>query len=196
MDEKHDIELFTNIYDNYKEKYIRFAHSYVHDRSVAEDLVSESMIYYWENRKKLQTVKDIPLYILVTLKNKCLDYLRREQKWGEISDELMSDEQWELNIRIQNLQACDPSVLLNREVQELIDKALSQLPYKSRRIFIMNRYDGKNYKAIAEETGLSVKSVEFHMSKVLKVLRNELKDYLPIFLLVLSVLLDDAHKRA
>ena len=54
-----------------------------------------------------------------------------------------------------------------------------EMPEKTRRIFIMSRYEGKSYLTIAQETGLSVKSVEFHISKALTMLRKELKDYLP-----------------
>lgn len=48
----------------------------------------------------------------------------------------------------------------------------------------MSRYEGKSYQTIAKETNLSVKSVEFHISKALAALRKELKDYLPALLFV------------
>ena len=80
MDEKADIKRFNNIFVTHRDRYIRFAYSYTYNQETAEDLVTESLMYYWENRHRLEEVKDIPLYILVTLKNKCLDYLQRERK--------------------------------------------------------------------------------------------------------------------
>lgn len=186
MDEKTDIKRFNHIFVTHRDRYIRFAYSYTYNQEAAEDLVTESLMYYWENRHRLEDVKDIPLYILVTLKNKCLDYLQRERTWNNIAEHLLSDKEWEMQMRISSLEACEPETLFSNEVQELVSKALAKLPEKSRRIFIMSRYEGKNYQTIASETDLSVKSVEFHISKALKVLREELKDYLPALLFVLD----------
>ena len=77
-------------------------------------------------------------------------------------------------------------MLFGNEIRRLVDSALAKLPEKSRRIFLMSRYEGKNYQTIAMETNLSVKSIEFHISKSLQVLRRELKDYLPGLLFVLE----------
>lgn len=184
MDEKNDIKLFNHIFTTHRERYIRFAYSYTYNQEAAEDIVAESLIYYWENRTRLEEIKDIPLYILVTIKNKCLDHLQRERTWNTIAENLLSNKEWELQMRISSLEACEPETLFSNEVQALINKTLEKLPEKSSRIFMMSRYEGKNYQTIAEETGLSVKSIEFHISKALTALRKELKDYLPCLLFV------------
>ena len=186
MDEKADIKRFNNIFVTHRDRYIRFAYSYTYNQETAEDLVTESLMYYWENRHRLEEVKDIPLYILVTLKNKCLDYLQRERTWNNIAETLLSNKEWELQMRIASLEACEPETLFSNEVQELVNQALAKLPEKSRHIFIMSRYEGKNYQTIAKETNLSVKSIEFHISKALNLLRKELKDYLPCLLFVVD----------
>ena len=157
MDEKADIKRFNNIFVTHRDRYIRFAYSYTYKQETAEDLVTESLMYYWENRHRLEEVKDIPLYILVTLKNKCLDYLQRERTWNNIAENLLSNKEWELQMRISSLEACEPETLFSNEVQELVNQALAKLPEKSRHIFIMSRYEGKNYQTIAKETNLSVK---------------------------------------
>ncbi|MBC8616445.1 RNA polymerase sigma-70 factor [Parabacteroides faecis] len=184
MDEKAYIKQFNYIFANHRERYIRFAYSYTYNHEVAEDLVAESLMYYWENRNRLDDVKDIPLYILIIIKNRCLDYLQRERMWSNIAETLLSNKEWELQMRISSLEACEPEALFSSEVQDLIQKTLDKLPEKSRRIFIMSRYEGKSYQTIAKETNLSVKSIEFHVSKVLTALRKELKDYLPALLFV------------
>ena len=186
MDEKADIKRFNNIFVTHRDRYIRFAYSYTYNQETAEDLVTESLMYYWENRHRLEEVKDIPLYILVTLKNKCLDYLQRERTWNNIAENLLSNKEWELQMRISSLEACEPETLFSNEVQEFVNQALAKLPEKSRHIFIMSRYEGKNYQTIAKETNLSVKSIEFHISKALNLLRKELKDYLPCLLFVVD----------
>ena len=187
MDEKADIKRFNNIFVTHRDRYIRFAYSYTYNQETAEDLVTESLMYYWENRHRLEEVKDIPLYILVTLKNKCLDYLQRERTWNNIAENLLSNKEWELQMRISSLEACEPETLFSNEVQELVNQALAKLPEKSRHIFIMSRYEGKNYQTIAKETNLSVKSIEFHISKALNLLRKELKDNHPSQLIVVDI---------
>ena len=181
-----EIYSFNQLFTDYKGRFVHFANTYVGDSMVAEDIAIESLMYYWENRHRLEEVKDIPLYILVTLKNKCLDYLQRERTWNNIAENLLSNKEWELQMRISSLEACEPETLFSNEVQELVNQALAKLPEKTRHIFIMSRYEGKNYQTIAKETNLSVKSIEFHISKALNLLRKELKDYLPCLLFLLD----------
>lgn len=71
MEHINDFKNFNNLYINYQKQFIRFANSYVRDLPVAEDLVIDSIIYYWENRHKLAPETNISAYILVTIKNKC-----------------------------------------------------------------------------------------------------------------------------
>lgn len=184
MDEKNYIELFNHIYSDYRARYIRFASSYIYNKEDAEDIVAESLTYYWENRKNLQNVQNVPLYILIIIKNKCLDYLQRQRTWNNITETLLSNKEWELQTRISSLEECDPEYLFSEEIQNLIKRTLNQLPSKTNRIFIMNRYEGKNYFTIAQEMNLSIKSIEYHISKALEALRKNLKDYLPCILCV------------
>lgn len=72
------------------------------------------------------------------------------------------------------------------ELEERLNIALAKLPENVRHTFEMNRFDGKTYPVIAEECGISVKTVEAHISRALKLLRSELKDFLPLLLLFLE----------
>ena len=62
----------------------------------------------------------------------------------------------------------------------VVDKALETLPEQTRDIFIRSRYNNQSHKDIAEALGVSTKTVEFHITKALKVLRVALKDYFPL----------------
>ena len=53
------------------------------------------------------------------------------------------------------------------------------MPEKTRTAFIRDRLDGKSHKEIAEELGISVKGVEYHIGRAVKILRDNLKDYAP-----------------
>ena len=95
--------------------------------------------------------------------------------------------EWDLNTRISTLEACDPSDIYTDEVRSLVDAALAKMPRATREIFQLSRVEGKTFREIAELRGLSVKAVEYHISKALKVMHKELKDYFPFFYFLFRV---------
>ena len=71
-----DISSFTRIFSEYYIRFVRFACSYVKNYSVAEDLVMDSIMTFWNKKENLLEDTNIPAYILTVLKNKCIDHLR------------------------------------------------------------------------------------------------------------------------
>lgn len=179
IEKKSDIGQLTSIFTEKKEQYIRFAFSYVYDRDIAEDLVMDSFMYCWENKEKLPVIENYSTYLLTIVKHKCLNHLQKQRTWNEVSQNILSDTEWELKMRISSLQSCEPEQIYNQELQQLLNKTLMQIPEKSRRIFNMSRQENMTYPKIAEKMHLSQKSVEFHISKVLNTLRTALSDYFP-----------------
>jgi len=184
MASSEEINSFTHLYREYKHRFTHFAKTYVEDIVIAEDIVMESLMYYWENRLSLQNDSNIPAYILTVIKNKCLNHLQRERTREEAEKYLQNREDWELNLRIATLEACNPERLFSDEIQRIIEETLASLPPLSREIFIRSRYENQTNKEIAEAFGLSVKSVEYHITKTLKIMRKALKDYLPVLILL------------
>lgn len=180
MKGESDIYAFNRLFTDYKSRFIHFANTYVGDSMLAEDIAIESLMYYWENRDKLASGSNVPAYILTTIKHKCLNHLQRLRTREEITEYLKDCDTWELNLRIATLEACNPEKLFSDELQSLVHKALETLPEQTRDIFIRSRYENQSHKEIASALGISTKSVEFHITKSLKVLRIALKDYFPL----------------
>lgn len=174
---------FNQFFTDYQQGFVSFACSYVHDEVVAEDIVIESMMYYWENKGRLPADTNIPAYVLTAIKHKCIDYLRHQQIRQDTSEELYQLYTWELSTRISTLEDFEPSNVFTAEILEIVKKTLDSLPEQTRRIFVMSRYENKSHKEIAETVGITVKGVEFHITKTTKVLRQALQDYLPASLL-------------
>lgn len=155
-----------------------FAYSYIRDKEEAEDVLMESMITLWENRDKWDDDSNLHALLLTIIKNRALNYLAHVQVRVRAEEEINSHRQKELELRISTLEACEPDKIFNTEIQHIVQKALRRMPEQSQKIFILSRYRNTPNKMIAEQLGISLKSVEFHITKVLKVLRAELKDYL------------------
>lgn len=187
MENRTDINDFDRLYHDYRQRYIRFARTYVRDTATAEDIVMDSLMYYWENRSALPHQTNIPAYVLTIVKNRCINHLRREQKREEVERLISEHEAWELSVRISTLEACNPEQLFSEEIQAIIQKTLDSLPEQSRRIFIRSKYEYRSHREIADDLGLSIKSIEYHITKTLKLLRQALKDYFPAWLALLGI---------
>ena len=171
---------FNDIYTSYYKKSFFFAKSYVHNDLAAEDIASESLIKLWE-KLKTEKIDYIEPLLLTILKNKALDYLKHEEVKRTAFESMVDWHQQELSIRISTLESCDPNEIFSDEVESIIRETLKLIPEQTQRIFLLNRFENKSNKEIAELMGISVKGVEYHISKALKALRITLKDYLPLF---------------
>lgn len=171
---------FSDIYTSYYKRSFLFVKSYIRDDMAAEDIVSEALISLWETTKKESVEHPLSL-LLVILKNGALNYLKHQDVRQLTMDFISSKMVRDLNYRITTLQACNPEEIFSSEITHIIQKTLESLPEQTRRVFEMSRYECRSVKEIAEELAISPKSVEYHVTKSLKVLRIALKEYLPVF---------------
>lgn len=169
---------FNSIYTTYYRRAFLFTLSYVHNDLVAEDIVSEAIIYLWELSKK-QEIPSIEAVLITYIRSKSLNYLKHLQVQENVYQNLTDKGQRELEIRISTLEACDPKEVMSEELRSKVKTLLAGMPEKTRIAFISDRLDGKSHKEIAEELGISVKGVEYHISKAVKLLRDNLKEYAP-----------------
>ena len=176
---------FADIYNTYYKKSLRFVKSYVHDDLAAEDITSESLIKLWEYYKPGKVDEITPL-LLTILKNNSLAFLRHEEIKRTAIANIEDWHNYELALRISSLEACNPDSIFESDVMKIIKDILDSMPAQTRQIFIMSRFEDKSNAEIAKELNITTKGVEYHITKVLKVMRVALKDYLPFFLFFLS----------
>ena len=159
---------------------------YIHNAHLVQDIVSESYTYIWEHRDSIDLDGNVEAYMFNVVKHRCLDHLSHELVRRNAEERMLDDARWQLEMDIATLKAFDPLWLYDSDVRACIKMALDRLPSKTRRIFLLSRIEHKTYREIAEIEGLSVKSVEFHVSKALKTLRSDLGDYYIVLLLLLA----------
>lgn len=171
------LDMFSRFFQENRKRFLSFTCSYVRDKDDAEDILMESMIALWETKERWQAETNLPALLMTIVKNKALNYLDHQRVKLRVADELSRHYQHELDFRIFTLKACNPETIFQTEIQEIISSSLAKLPEQSRRVFVLSRFENKTNKQIAEMLDISVKTVEFHITKSLKLLKENLKDY-------------------
>ena len=177
---------FGVFYNAYYQRFVRYAFYYVNDLQAAEDLTHDALLYYWENRQKLPADTDVLGYILQTVKNKCLNYLKHIQVEVEYSKKHTELHEWEIETRIQTLEDESYGTIFSKDIMKIVMESLSELPEQTRRIFVMNRLDDKSRKEIAALLNVSQQKVDYHINKANDSICLKFKDYISLVLLFLS----------
>lgn len=178
---------FGQLYNRYRQRFVIIARRYVRDRMVAEDIVADSFVSFWNNRANIPSEANLPAYILTIVKNNCLNWLHAQQIHMRIEQQLQTTQSRLIDSSIRSLESCDPERLFAVEVQRITADAMSKMPELTKMVFSKSRNEGKTYAEIAEECGISVRQVTSEIQKALAILRNALKDYMPTFLLALYI---------
>lgn len=188
IDQKH----FDTLYAEYQPRFVVIAHSYIRDWDLAEDLVNDSFLNFWEKRDALLLAdKKIPPYILGILRYKCIDALRERQTQLKARQTIYSHESRNIQANLNALEDCDlAKTLFRQEIEEIFRRRLAEMPELSAQIFIANRFEDMTYQQIADRYGISVRKVTREIQRCLKLLREDLGDYLPLVMLVFPHLMD------
>lgn len=151
-----------------------FAAGYVGDMEISKEIVQEVFLNLWQNRQNIDPSGQIKSYLFTSVKNRCLNHIRDNKKF---TSRLLDIE------LIENESVEPPDDMAVQELHERYQNVLGKLPEKCREVFELNRMSGLKYREVADRLGISVKTVEVQMSKALKILREELRDYLLFVLL-------------
>ena len=177
---------FGRLFATWRARFEAIACRYVRSAAVAEDLVSDSFMSFWENRGRIPADANLQAYILIIVRNKCLDWLRAQSLHAKIEQEVYELRRRVLAADIRSLQAFNPEEIFSAEVAAIERQSLDRLPELTREVFVARRFEELSYKEIAEKYGITVRRVEFELEKAVKQLRVALKDYLPVLLMLLS----------
>jgi len=180
-----DPKAFNSIYRNYYLRLFNFANYYCRNRFIAENIVQDTFTSLWDIREKIEPQINLPGYLLTMVKNKSLNHLQHIKVQLKAEEHLQNNMMRELGLRERLLIACNPEEMFRSDVQRIIKETLDTVSPQCRRVISMSRFDGLSNKQIASQLNISVKGVEFQITKGLKVLRLNLKDYLSFFIFLL-----------
>jgi RNA polymerase sigma-70 factor (ECF subfamily) len=182
--EKEFRNSFEEVYLSRYPGMVRFAMEYVSSREEAENIVHDAFAELWEVRRNYLNRKNYLLTFLFTaIKNKCIDWLRHRIVMREAEDMLQEEYRLTVQMKFNSLEVFDQDVFASGEsVESLVNRAIQSLPEKCREIFIKSKLEGMKQSRIAEEMHISVHTVETQMSIAYRKLKEELKNYFPLFL--------------
>lgn len=174
-----DEQSFELLFRKYFVRLCSFANKFLNDPEAAREIVQDVFACLWEAREDIKTEESLNAYLFKITQNKSINKLRRkriESKYIEI---------YQL-VYTENREISPYESLLAVELDDKLISAVDKLPAKCRKIFDLSRMEGLKYNEIATILQISVKTVEAQMSKALKILRLELKDFLMIVILLHS----------
>jgi len=163
-----DEEAFRTIFYQFYAPLCAYAMRYIPVKEDCEDIVQETFLKIWKNRKTLGINHSFRNLLVTAVKNACIDSLRKQE----------TERTWEEHYAENYSEETSDDIYSATELEEKMKAALHKLPDNIRIVFEMNRFKGMTYTEIAETQHISVKTVEAYMSKALKLLRIELNDFL------------------
>lgn len=164
------------VFRDYYKPLVRYGNTFLKDSDEAEDVVQQVFVSLWEKRARLDIHTSMRAMLYKAVQNACLNKIKQVKVRNAYAEDLKA-------ATIPG-EVSDPVQV--SELNERIQQALESMPEQCGRIFKMSRFEQLRYQEIADQLGLSVKTVENQMGKALKIVREELKDYLPLLILFFS----------
>lgn len=162
---------FEVLFRKFYERLCSYAFTFVADKDACEDIVQEVFVKLWDNRNETDIETSVKSYLYQAVKHACLNSI----KHIDVSYNYKKYNQNE----IEYDQLLDEDTITAKELEERIRLNIENLPPERKKIFILSRYENLKYKEIADQLGISIKTVENQMGKALATLRKELVEYLP-----------------
>lgn len=176
-----DETAFEMIFKEYYQSLCRYANSFLSDREEAEEVVQASFIGIWEKRNTLQINTSLKAYLYQAIRNRCLNVIKHEKVKQQHAQHQV--------VMMPNHDEATADTVLSNELEKKIYLAMQALPEQCRLVFKLSRFEELKYQEIADQLNISVKTVENQIGKALKIMREQLREYLPIILLLFNGLL-------
>jgi RNA polymerase sigma-70 factor (family 1) len=168
---------FETVFKDYYERLCNYANTYINNMMEAEEMVQGAFLALWEKHEVIDIHTSLKSYLYRVVHNNCVNRIKHLHVRREHREKYLHYADLEYN------QVSD--AVIGAELEQKIHTAIGSLPPQCQAVFKLSRFEYLTYNEIAEKMGISVKTIENHMIKALKILREELKEYLPLLLWLL-----------
>lgn len=172
-------EAFSELINKHKDQVFRVAMGFMHDKSLAEDIVQEVFIKFWEKRKDFELTAKISTYLYRVTTNMSINSAKKS-KFSKVfssiknkSDETENSQTYEASLNDENQKTIDDN-FKQEHIKIAMKKAIDSLAKNQKTAFILSKYQDFSYKEIAKIMELSVSSVESLLHRAKKNLQNKL----------------------
>jgi RNA polymerase sigma-70 factor (family 1) len=164
-----DPTALQNLLDRYWGRLVGFAQRIVGEAGDPEGQVQEALARLWARRHLLDDEGSLKALLYTTVRNLCLDELRRRARRNRLDRKALSPTPvrtpWE--------------DVHGAELQRAAAAAVAKLPARRQEVFRLVREEGLSYQEVARVLQLSPQTVANHMSLAMADLRTALKPFLP-----------------
>lgn len=161
-----DSVAYTVIYNRYFHTLYIHAFQKLNNKQEAQDVVHELFAQLWNKRKELNIKTNLLGYLHTGVRNKILDHISRQQVRNKYINSLQSFLGSNYNVTDHRIR--------EKQLTELINKGISDLPNKMREIFELSRKNALSHKQIATQLNLSEQTVKKQVNNALRILRTKL----------------------
>ncbi len=174
---------FEVLYKKNFQRAVFYCNQYVRDMEVSRGIAQDAFINLWEKRDSLDMLEGNPEYYLMTIvRNLAINSIRKKMREAKRAGNKVSiDDQ--INAISLSQQPLDLATY--KEMSVIIDSTMESMPQKVKEVFLLSREQELTYPQIAEKLGVSVKTVEYRLSKALAIFRRKLSGYMPLLLFYL-----------
>jgi len=158
----------------------KYIWKFVRSEELAKEIVQEVFTDIWEYRSNLNPSGHLRGFLFEKARNKALDYIKHKK----IVDQYISETKQKKREHFYKKEF-QKEANYSGFIEEA-NKVIDNLPTRAHQIYKLNREEGLTYKEISEYLNISIKTVETHMRRVLKKLRNHLAHFVPLFLLTIG----------
>jgi RNA polymerase sigma-70 factor (ECF subfamily) len=160
---------FDILYNKYCKQVYKFAFSILKSPEEAENLVQDVFLNLWENRNNVEKNSSIKSYVFTIAYNSSISILRKKVRESEYVEYLKSLQE----VREEPVDAG----FEYKELTNKLEKIINELPQRQKEVYMMHRIEGLKYMEIAKLLKISVNTIENHMSRALKTIRERLDNY-------------------
>jgi RNA polymerase sigma-70 factor, ECF subfamily len=166
------------IFRTYYQPLCTYAYTFLQDKEEAEEIVQGTFLSVWEKRQTIAIHTAVKPYLYAMVRNACLNVIKHEK----IKQKHAAEE-----IALSPISHDSVAhAVATSELELKIHQAMEKLPEQCRLVFKLSRFEELKYAEIAEQLSISIKTVENHMGKALKIMREQLKDYLPLLIVLMN----------
>jgi RNA polymerase sigma-70 factor (family 1) len=170
-----DKAAFTVIFTGYYSDLVRFSYTFSKNQSISEEIVQEVFLDMWEKRDRLAILTSLKSYLLKTVQNRSIDWLRHAGVERRYNSKLL------LKPGMQENET--EKYVLHSELNSHLIKAIKKIPPEYAEVYMLSRNEMLSYSEISERLGIPERTVKERISKALAALRGELKEFLTVLVI-------------